>query len=491
MFRTLTLTAAALALTAGMALAAKDTITIGMVLEPPILDPTAGAAAAIKEVTYANVFEGLTEFGPDGSVKPALAKSWDVSDGGKVWTFHLQTGVTFQDGTPFSADDVKFSFDRARGDGSPNAQKPKYAEIDSVDVVDPATVKFTLKAPDGNFTFLTSLGDSSILSPKSVADEATHPVGTGPYSFADWVKGDHIDLVRNDHYWGKAPQIAKATFKFISDPNAAFAAVMSGDVDYFPQFPAPETLAQFNGNPQFKVLVGTTEGETILSINNRNAPLNNVKVREAIAHAINRKDIIDGAMFGYGTPIGTHFPPHNPDYVDLTGLSNYDPALSKKLLAEAGVTLPLKLRLALPPPPYARRGGEIIQQELKAVGIDTEVTNMEWAQWLDQVFKRHDFDLTIVSHVEANDIDIYARPDYYFGYNNPAFQALMQKLQQTSDTAARSALLKEAQTMIAKDYVNGFLFQLAKTGVANAHLQGEWLNSPTPANVLADMSWDQ
>lgn len=491
MLKRLMLAAAAVALSAGAALAVKDTITIGMVLEPPILDPTAGAAAAIKEVTYANVFQGLTQFGPDGSVKPALAKSWDVTEDGKVWTFHLQTGVTFQDGTPFSADDVKFSFDRARGADSPNAQKPKYAEIESVDVVDPATVRFTLKNPDGNFTFLTSLGDSSIVSEKSVKDEATHPVGTGPYSFVDWVKGDHIDLARNPHYWGPAPQIAKATFKFIADPNAAFAAVMSGDIDYFPQFPAAETLAQFKDNPQFKVLVGTTEGETILSINNRNAPLNDVKVREAIAHAINRKDIIDGAMFGYGTPIGTHFPPHNPDYVDLTSLSNYDPALSKKLLAEAGVKTPLKLRLALPPPPYARRGGEIIQAELKAVGIDAEVTNMEWAQWLDQVFKRHDFDLTIVSHVEANDIDIYARPDYYFGYDNPKFQDLMKTLQQTSDTAKRSDLLKEAQTMIAKDYVNGFLFQLAKTGVANAHLQGEWLNSPTPANVLADLSWDQ
>jgi peptide/nickel transport system substrate-binding protein len=214
-----------------------------------------------------------------------------------------------------------------------------------------------------------------------------------------------------------------------------------------------------------------------------------VKVREAIAHAINRKDIIDGAMFGYGTPIGTHFAPHNPDYVDLTGLSNYDPALSKKLLAEAGVTN-LKLRLALPPPSYARRGGEIIQNELKAVGIDTEVTNMEWAQWLDQVFKRHDFDLTIVSHTEANDIDIYARPDYYFGYGKPEFVALMDKLQGTVDPAARSAILKEAQTMIAKDYVNAYLFQLAKTGVANAHIHGLWANAPAQATDLTEVYWD-
>ncbi len=490
MLKRLLLAAAAAALSAGAAMAAKDSVTIGMVLEPPILDPTAGAAAAIKEVTYANVFQGLTRFEENGTIAPDLAESWDVTDGGKVWTFHLHKGVTFQDGTPFSAEDVKFSYDRARGADSPNAQKPKFADIESVEAVDPLTVRFTLKAADGDFLFLTALGDSVIVSPKTVANDKTDPIGTGPFKFVDWVKGDHIDLARYDHYWGPAPKLAKVTFKFISDPNAAFAAVMSGAVDAFPNFPAPETLAQFKGNPEFKVIVGNTEGETILAMNNRNAPLSNLKVREAIAHAINRKDIIDGAMFGYGTPIGTHFPPQDPNYVDLTALSNYDPALSKKLLAEAGVTLPLKLRLALPPPSYARRSGEIIQNELKAVGIDVQITDMEWAQWLDQVFKRHDFDLSIVSHTEANDIDIYARPSYYFGYDNPKFQALIETLRQTVDPTKRSALLQEAQTMIAKDYVNAFLFQLPKLGVANAHLHGLWKDSPTQANDMTAVYWD-
>ena len=117
-------------------------------------------------------------------------------------------------------------------------------------------------------------------------------------------------------------------------------------------------------------------------MNNRLPPLNNIKVREAIAHAINRQDIIDGAMFGYGTPIGTHFAPHKPDYEDLTALSAYDPEVSKKLLADAGVS-DLTLRLALPPPTYARRGGEIVAAQLAAVGIKTEITNLEWAQWLE------------------------------------------------------------------------------------------------------------
>ncbi len=484
----LTTTAAALALMTGAALAAQDTITLGMVLEPPNLDPTAGAAAAIDEVVYANIFEGLTRFGPDGSVRPALAQSWDVDAEGEVYTFHLHDGVTFHDGTTMDAEDVKFSLDRARAEDSANAQKALFTGIETVEVVDPLTVKITLKDPNGNFPFNMAWGDAVIVAPESIETEATNPIGTGPFKFQSWTQGDRIEIVRNDAYWGEPAALSKATFRIIADPTAAFAAMMAGDVDAFPNFPAPETLPQLAADPRFKVIVGSTEGETILAMNNKQPPLDNVKVREAIAHAINRQDIIDGAMFGYGTPIGTHFAPHNPDYVDLTGLSAYDPEKSKALLAEAGVS-DLKLRLALPPPTYARRGGEIIAAELAAVGIQTEITNVEWAQWLEQVFKGKDFDLTIVSHTEPADINIYARPDYYFQYGKPEFIALMDKLNLTTDPEGRSALLKEAQEMIAKDYVNAYLFQLAKTGVANAKIEGLWENSPTQANDLTAVHW--
>jgi peptide/nickel transport system substrate-binding protein len=488
MFNRLKLSVAAFALSSGVALAAQDTITLGMVLEPPNLDPTAGAAAAIDEVVYANIYEGLTRFAPDGAIIPALAESWDVAEDGKVYTFHLHDGVTFHDGTTFDAEDVKFSLDRARAPESANAQKALFAGIESVDVVDPKTVKVTLKAPDGNFPFNMAWGDAVIVAPESVATAATHPIGTGPFRFVSWTQGDRVVIERNPDYWGKPVALSKATFRFISDPTAAFAAMMAGDVDAFPNYPAPETLAQLAADPRFKVIVGSTEGETILAMNNKKPPLDNVTVREAIAHAINRQEIIDGAMFGYGTPIGTHFAPHNPDYIDLTGLSAYDPEKSKALLAEAGVS-GLKLRLALPPPTYARRGGEIIANQLRAVGIETEITNLEWAQWLEQVFKNKDFDLTIVSHTEPMDIGIYARPDYYFQYAKPEFVALMDTLSRTTDPAARSQLLKDAQTMIAKDYVNAYLFELAKTGVANAKIEGLWENAPTPANDLTAVHW--
>lgn len=485
--RDLLKSAAALILLA-LPVSAQDAITLGMVLEPPNLDPTGGAAAATDEVVYANVFEGLTRFGPNGTVEPALAERWDVQDDGRTYVFHLHDGVNFHDGAAFDASDVVFTLDRARAPDSTNAQKVLFQGIETVEAVDPLTVRVTLSAPDGNFPFKMAWGDAVMLDPASAEGLATKPVGTGPFRLDQWVQGDRIVLSAFDGYWGEKPALRTATFRFIPDPSAAFAAMMAGDVDAFPNFPAPETLPQLQADPRFKVMVGTTEGETILAMNNARAPLNDIKVRQAIAHAINRQDIIDGAMFGYGTPIGSHFAPHHPDYVDLTGLSEHDPEKSKALLAEAGVG-PITLRLALPPTPYARRGGEIVQAQLAAVGIQTQITNMEWAQWLETVFKGGDFDLTVISHTEPLDIDIYARPDYYFHYARPDFVALMDQLQAAVTPQQRSDLLKQAQEIIAGDYVNAFLFQLAKTGVADARIEGLWENAPTQANDLTRVRW--
>jgi len=482
--------ASAVALIAGLGAAQAQTdITVAMQLEPPHLDPTSAAAQAIDSVVYSNIFEGLTRFMGDGSIVAGLAESWDISEDGLVYTFKLQDGVTFHDGTTMDAEDVKFSLDRARAEDSANAQKALFAGISDVTVIDPLTVQVTLSETNGSFLFNMAWGDAVIVAPESIENIKTNPVGTGAFKFVDWVQGDKIDIARNDAYWGDAPALETATFKFISDPTAAFAAVMAEDVDVFSGFPAPENLPQFDADPRFQVLVGSTEGETILSTNNKMPPFDNVKVREAVAHAIDRQAIIDGAMFGYGTPIGTHFAPHNPAYVDLTGMSAFDPEKAKMLLAEAGFPDGFETTLHLPPPSYARRGGEIIAAQLAQVGIKAEITNVEWAQWLETVFRGKNFGLTIVSHTEPMDIGIYARPDYYFQYDNPAFQELMTTLNATTDPAKRTALLQEAQQIISGDYVNGYLFQLAALSVAKAGITGLWTNAPTAANDLTGVSW--
>ena len=462
-----------------------------MQLEPPNLDPTAGAAAAIDEVVYANVFEGLTRFGPDGSVLPALAESWEIAPDGLSWVFTLREGVTFHDGLPMTAEDVAFSFERAMADDSTNAQKQLFEGINSVNVIDDRTVEIGLDTPKGALLWNLAWGDAVIVSPASAETNATDPVGTGPFRFERWVQGDQVELVRNAEYWGEPAALDGVTFKFISDPTAAFAAMMAGDIDAFPNFPAPENLAQFQADPRFSVIVGTTEGETILAMNNARAPFDDVRVRRAVAHAIDRSAIIDGAMFGYGTPIGSHFAPHHPAYEDLTGMSAYDPEMARALLAEAGLADGFETTLTLPPPSYARRGGEIIASQLRDVGIEAEIINVEWAQWLEQVFKGKDFGLTIVSHTEPLDIGIYARDDYYFGAHDPVMQALMTGLEPMTGAEDRNAVLRAMQERVAERQTNAFLFQLARTGVADARIRGLWENAPTQANDMSAVYWEE
>ncbi|MGB0914330.1 MAG: ABC transporter substrate-binding protein, partial [Phaeobacter italicus] len=208
----------ALAILAGAA-SARDTVTVALQLEPPHLDPTSAAAGAIDQVLYSNVFEGLTRFMGDGSVVPGLAESWEISEDGLTYTFRLQDGVTFHDGTTMDAEDVKFSLDRARAEDSTNAQKALFADIASVDVVDPLTVQITLSQPNGNLLFNLAWGDAVIVAPESIDTIKTAPVGTGAFTFTNWVQGDRIDLARNPDYWGEAPALSAATFKFISDPT--------------------------------------------------------------------------------------------------------------------------------------------------------------------------------------------------------------------------------------------------------------------------------
>ncbi|MBB26164.1 MAG: ABC transporter substrate-binding protein [Geminicoccus sp.] len=462
---------------------------IGLQLEPPHLDPTSAAAGAIDQVLYANVFEGLTRFGPDGSVQPGLAASWTISDDGLSYTFQLREGVTFHDGTTFEASDVVFSLDRARAEDSTNAQKALFAGIVGVEALGDSSVRIDLAAPQGNFLFNLAWGDAVMVAPESIGDIKNLPIGTGAFRFEQWRRGDQISLSRNADYWGEAASLEAATFKFISEPTAAYAAMLAGDIDAFYSYPAPENLAQFERDPRFTVLSGNTEGETILAMNNQQAPFDDIRVRKAVSHAIDRQAIIDGAMFGYGTPIGSHFAPHNPDYVDLTANAAFDPALARDLLAQAGYAEGFSITLKLPPPSYARRGGEIIAAQLREVGIEAEISFLEWAQWLEQVFRGYDYGLTIVSHTEPMDINIYARPDYYFQYDNPDFQALIETLAVESDPAARSALLAQAQTTIAEDFVNGYLFQLALTSVVDAKLQGIWKDAPTQAVDLTGVRW--
>jgi peptide/nickel transport system substrate-binding protein len=472
------------------AAAQKDRLVVGTVLEPPHLDPTGSPAAAIDEVLYANVMEGLVRIDEKGAVKPQLAESWTVSPDGLVYSFRLKPGVVFHDGAPFDSAAVKFTVERAQAPGSVNPQKKMFEEIAAVETPAPSTAVIRLKQPDYLFLTVMGYGDSVMFSPQSAAKAKTDPVGTGPFRFVRWVKGDRIELAKFDRYRDAADVALKSVaFRFIGDPAAITAALLAGDVDAVPNGVPPENLPQFRADPRFSVEVGATEGETILAMNNRKKPFDDVRVRRAVSYALDRKAIIDGAMSGEAQPIGSHFSPLHPAYVDLTGLYPHDPAKAKALLAEAGHANGFSVTLKLPPPSYARRSGEIIAQQLGEVGIKVSIEPLQWAQWLSNVFTSKDYDMSIVAHTEPLDIEIYGRENYYFNYGSPKIAALWEQVKATSDEAGRNRLYGEMQRIVADDAVNGFLFQLPKTGVWNKNLTGLWKDAPIQANDLTAVRW--
>ena len=496
MLRKLSILVTALAFAAAplpaLAQGKKDSVVMGMTLEPPGLDPTTAAAAAIAEVTLYSIYETLTKINEDGSVSPLLAESWQTSPDLKTYTFKLRKGIKFQNGEPFDSATVKFSFDRAAAPTSTNKDRSLFQSFEQVSAPDADTVVLVLKYAEPNLPFLLGQASASIVEPKSAPTDATQPVGTGPYTLGAWAKGSSISLNKWDAYRDAgAIKLAKVTIRIISDPSAQVAALLSGDVDVFPRVTAARSLAQFKSDPRFSVLVGGSRAKTIVSINERRKPLDDVRVRRAILAAIDRKAMIDGAVDGFGAPIGSFYTPGSLGYVDTTGINPYDPEKAKKLLTEAGVSAPLELSLKLPPPPYARQGGEILAAQLAKVGIVAKIENVEWAQWLSQVFTGpHNFDLTIVSHVEPFDLVKLTESDYYLGYNSQAFNHLYKEIMATPGEADRARLLGDAQRMLANDAVAGFLFQPQWITITNKKLKGVWKEVPQFENDFSSWSWE-
>ncbi|MFH0130584.1 ABC transporter substrate-binding protein [Variovorax sp. VaC1] len=491
--RTLLATAAALTPlvlpTLALAQRKKDALVLGLTLEPTGLDPTAKAGAEISEVVLYNVFETLTKINSDGNVTPLLAESWEVSPDLKTYTFKLKRGVKFQNGEPFSASTVKFSFDRAAAADSTNKDKRTFTNI-ATQVIDEHTVVLISKEIEPDLLFLLGQSSAILVDPKTVETNATKPIGTGPYRLDSWSKGSGIVLAKWDGFRNaEAVQIRKASFRFISEPAAQTTALLSGDIDLFPHASVSRSLAQFQNDKRFQVVFNASRGKAILAINNKRKPLDDVRVRRAISAAIDRKAVIEAAMDGRGVAIGSHYVPGAPGYIDTTGINPYNVEKAKQLLAEAGVKTPLELELVLPPPPYARQGGELIAAQLAKVGIVAKIQNVEWAQWMSGTYGNKNYDLSLILHVEPFDLVNYTKPEYYWGYQSAKFNDAFNKARNSARSADRLRYLGDAQRILAEDAANVFLFQPQFITVAARNLRGLWKDAPIFVNDIAALSW--
>ncbi len=451
--------------------------------EPPGLDPTANTAAAIDRVVYGNVYQGLLKVDPDGKLAACLASGWSISKDGLVYRFDLRRGVTFHDGHKFTAQVVRWNLERAAAKDTVNPHPEYFRGITKIEIIDDHTLTIRLEKPDALFLPHLAEGDAVMLCPDAASMAKTTPIGTGPFRFVRWRRGDRVELERFGNYWQQPlPYLDRLTFKFIPDPNVQVAALKAGDIDVIGYLAAPEMAQQLAADPRFKVFNGTTTGEVILSTNNRAKPFDNLLVRRAMAYAIDRRAVIDLAMFGYGSPIGSHWSPATPYYIDLTSKYNYDPAKAKQLLAKAGYPNGFEASLKLPAVySYSRRAGEVVADMLRRVNIRLKIELVEWGQWIDRIFKKKEYQLTLIGHVEPWDIGIYANPDYYFQYDSAAFRKAYAKALAAPSAAEAARWFGRCQEIIADDAVCGYLFSAPSLPAMKSEVMGWWHNYPTIA----------
>ena len=473
------------------AASSKPKAIIGIIQEPTSMDPTADATASIATTLRDNLYEGLVRLDGSGKIVGSLAKSWDVSPDGTTLTFHLVSGAKWHEGSPFGAQDVKFAYDRAANGSTqpPNPHRDYWAPVKSVDVIDDATVKVSLNAYSDNWLFHMAAGSACIVSSKTAANNATQPIGTGPFKFGSWNRGASLTLTRNDDYWGNKARLSEVEFRFISDGNAMNNALKAGDIDVIGQLGAFEQLSQFQQDPNFQVIRGAASGKVMVSVNETSGPLADKRVRQALYAAIDRKAWIDGFFLGYAEPIGSHASPNDgePYYADMTGVNAFDPGKAKQLLEAAGASN-LKLRLAqISAFPYAVRLTDILASQLQAIGVQLDVQPMEFPRWLQQVFTNaQDYDLTIINHVEERDIGNYANPKYYWHYDNPDVANQLKQADAEPDSAKRTALYKAIQQQLADDAANLWVCAPSNLGILKKGLQAYQVQGISPSLYLAE-----
>ncbi|WP_203566314.1 ABC transporter substrate-binding protein [Aestuariimicrobium ganziense] len=452
----------------------RTTLVVGATAEPDTLDIANNAKAAVPQLLLYNVLETLVKIDSEGTLKPLLASAWSLSDDRLTYSFTLRNNIRFSSGAEVTAEAVVQSLEHHRASA---ANAADLEVVEAVETPEPGVVQLTLSRPS-NFLLYNLAGRAgTILDPESLSSIATEPKGSGAYTVGAWQRGSSIELPRNENYWGNQPKFGTVTFRYFPDPQALTSAMLAGDIDIISDVTAPESLPQFSDTETYTVIEGTTNGEVVLGFNHSSEPLKNLKVRQAINHAIDRQGLIDTVWAGKGTLIGSMVPPTDPWFEDLSQTYPYDPAVATQLLSESGVTN-ITLRLRVPALPYAPSAARVVASQLKEVGITVQVEELDFTTWIEQVYTQANYDMTIVAHVEPRDLVNWANPQYYWRYDNPEFQALVVEADEAPE-AEMVDKLKQAGKVLADDAVADFLFLFPNLVVCKADLSGVNVNATT------------
>jgi peptide/nickel transport system substrate-binding protein len=442
------------------------------------MDPTSNPAAAGPQVMLYNVYETLVKLDSEGHLRPLLAQEWNVSTDRLTYTFTLNPAAKFASGKQVTADAVAASIRRIQKEPVASVLTAQMSVVREAVATNPGTLTVTLDRPSNNWLYDMSSTAGMIFDPDGVATASQKSAGSGPFQLKSWNRGQSVILAKNPSYWGTPARFDQVTFRYFNDPNAMNAAMLSGDIDIISNLQAPDALAQFADPTRFTVNNGTTNGEVVLGFNHSSKPLKSLKVRQAITRAIDRQSLVDTVWNGQGTLIGSMAVPTDPWYEDLTTINAFDPAKARDLLKQADIGSPT-LRLRVPTLPYAVKSAQFVASQLKDVGFKVVIDELEFpSRWLDVVYTKGDYDLTIVAHVEPRDIGKFADKNYYWHYSNPTFVAQIAAADRASD-AEGITLMKAAARTLAEDAAAVWLFCLPNLQVSRAGITGLGVNATT------------
>ncbi len=446
-------------------------IIVGSQNEPTNLDQIFGGSSGVTEVFTGNVYEGLFKITDDATVEPLLAKDTQVSEDGLTYTFTLQD-ATFHSGAPLTAEAVKYSLERFISEDSIAARKRQLSVIDHVDVVDEKTVSVTLKQKSISFPY--NLGYVWIVNPEA-GDLTTTEDGTGPYTLADYRKGDSISLDVNADYWGDAPKNGGVVYQYYADPSALNNALLTNAVDLVTSQSNPDSLAEFEAG-DFQIIEGTSTTKEIFALNDRIEPFDNIEVRKALYSAIDREKLLDAIWDGRGQLIGSMVPPSEPWYIDLADNNPYDPELSKKLLDGAGYADGFTFTIDTPESGVQSTVAEFLKTELAKVGVTAEINIITDDEWYKKVYTDKDFQATLQGHVNDRDINFYGNPDFYWGYDNADVQTWLSESEAAATEEEQTALIKKANQQISDDAASIWLYLNPQLRVAAPGITGVPVN---------------
>jgi peptide/nickel transport system substrate-binding protein len=429
------------------------TLRVGLVLEPSDLNIRTTSGVALEQVLIDNVYQGLVSRTPDNEIVDTLAERHEVSTDGLTYTFVLRDGVTFHDGAPLTAADVVDSLTQVQQNAA-FVDHLDLEQLQSVTAVDDRTVRLQLSSPDSDLLWALTGRAGLVLQAGADNDLSTTANGTGPFTLTSWKQGDSITVERNDDYWGDAPKVKEVVFSYIPDASSAVNATLAGEVDVQIGLDANlrDQVARTDG---LTIVEGKTTDKYTLAFNNQRAPLDDPLVRQALRTAIDHAAIVE-AVGGAAVEQYGPIPELDPGYEDLSDVVTYDPEAAKALLAQAGQE-DLALTLTVPNH-YGTAATNVLVSQFKAIGVTLTVDSVEFPTWLNDVYTNHDYDLSLVNHVEARDIQHWADPDYYFGYDNPTVQSLIAEARAATDPEVADERLREAAALVSKDHAADWLY---------------------------------